>query len=325
MISPGFQKNFWTAMGYFAIIDIFDELIIIQTWSLISYCINIRESKRYQYIFLLSGSLGALISGYLIIDQVPGANQLIFFLMAALFLTASYAIITYIFYGYRYRISISISATKESLKTLLASQKRYKIIRYIVLIVILIGVLNLLFKVLFDVQVNAHYEPNIASNAAAPIEAIKNKGITTYPQGISIDPKTTFIGHYKASISAIQVFIQLLFGYFFARLWLNGKVLYAYPLLLIPNLLFILGIIVFRPAGNQTLVFWGTMCACAVNDLLRRVIFDSSYQLLMFSIPEKLCNAIRMYSIFSNITWSFCTVGVTMHRKKKPKNGFYNF
>ena len=110
------------------------------------------------------------------------------------------------------------------------------------------------------------------------------------------DPKTTFIGRYKASLSVIQILLQLLFIYFFARLWLNGKVLYAYPLLLIPNLLFIIGVYVFRPVGYQTLIFWGTISACAINDLLKRVIFDSSYQLLMFSIPEKLCNAIRMYS-----------------------------
>ena len=155
-VLPGFHKQFLPAMCYFVVIDIFDELIIVQTWSLINYCINIRESKRYQYVFLLSGSMGALISGYLIIEQVPSGNQLIFLLMTASFSAFSYGIIKYIFYSYRYRINISISATKESLKTLLSSQKRYKIIRSIVQIVILIGVFNLLFKVLFDVQINAH-------------------------------------------------------------------------------------------------------------------------------------------------------------------------
>jgi hypothetical protein len=293
---PGFQMNFWSAMGYFAIIDIFDELIIIQTWSLINYCINIRESKQYQYTFLLSGSLGALISGYLIIDLVPSGSQLVFLLMAASFSAFSYAIIRYIFYDYRYRINISISATKESLKTLLSSQKRYKIIRSIVQIVILIGVFNLLFKVLFDVQINAHYEVQVSSLAAAVFEHAPPGTTASAANRKAVDPKTTFIGHYKAIISVIQVFLQLLFGLFFTRLWLNGKVLYAYPLLLIPNLLFIIGLSIFSPADYQTHIFWATICACAINDLLKRVIFDSSYQLLMFSIPEKLCNAIRMYS-----------------------------
>jgi hypothetical protein len=295
-VLPGFHKQFLPAMCYFVVIDIFDELIIVQTWSLINYCINIRESKRYQYVFLLSGSMGALISGYLIIEQVPSGNQLVFLLMTASFSAFSYAIINYIFYGYRYRINISISATKESLKTLLSSQKRYKIIRSIVQVVILIGVFNLLFKVLFDVQINAHYPTQSSYTAAAPIETESRTGDTSAKSHTATDPKTTFIGHYKASISLVQVLLQLLFVYFFARLWLNGKVLYAYPLLLIPNLLFIIGVYFFRPAGYQTLMFWGTICACAINDLLKRVIFDSSYQLLMFSIPEKLCNAIRMYS-----------------------------
>jgi hypothetical protein len=292
-VLPGFHKHFVPAMSYFVVIDIFDELIIVQTWSLINYCINIRESKRYQYIFLLSGSLGALISGYLIIKQVPSGNQLIFLLMTAAFIAFSYGIIRYIFHSYRYRINISISATKESLKTLLSSQKRYKIIRSIVQIVILIGIFNLLFKVLFDVQINAHLPPQ---SSYASIETESSTGDTTQKSRKAADPKTTFIGHYKAIISLVQVLLQLLFVYFFARLWLNGKVLYAYPLLLIPSLLFIIGVYFFSPAGYQTLIFWGTICACAINDLLKRVIFDSSYQLLMFSIPEKLCNAIRIYS-----------------------------
>jgi hypothetical protein len=295
-VLPGFHKQFLPAMCYFVVIDIFDELIIVQTWSLINYCINIRESKRYQYVFLLSGSMGALISGYLIIEQVPSGNQLIFLLMTAAFSAFSYGIIKYIFYSYRYRINISISSTKESLKTLLTSQKRHKIIKSIVQIVILIGVFNLLFKVLFDVQINAHYLPQSSYTATAFIETESPTGDTSGKSHKATDPKTTFIGHYKAGISVVQVFLQLLFLYFFARLWLNGKVLYAYPLLLIPNLIFIIGVYVFRPAGYQTLIFWGTISACAINDLLKRVIFDSSYQLLMFSIPEKLCNAIRMYS-----------------------------
>jgi hypothetical protein len=295
-VFPGFHKKFLPAMCYFVVIDIFDELIIVQTWSLINYCINIRESKRYQYVFLLSGSMGALISGYLIIEQVPSGNQLIFLLMTASFSAFSYGIIKYIFYDYRSRINISVAATRESLKTLLSSQKRYKIIISIVQIVILIGVFNLLFKVLFDVQINANYPTQSSSAAAPPIETASLTGDTSGKSHKATDPKTTFIGRYKASISVVQILLQLLFIYFFARLWLNGKVLYAYPLLLIPNLLFIVGVYVFRPVGYQTLIFWGTISACAINDLLKRVIFDSSYQLLMFSIPEKLCNAIRMYS-----------------------------
>jgi hypothetical protein len=295
-ILPGFHRKFLPAMGYFVVIDIFDELIIVQNWSLINYCINIRESKRYQYIFLLSGSLGALISGYLIIRQVPGDHQLIFLLVTASFSAFSFAIINYIFYGYRDRINIGITATKESLKTLLISQKRYKIISSIVQIVILIGIFNLLFKVLFDVQINAHYANQSSSTAGAQFEPQSLSGDESPKTSKSADPKTTFIGHYKASISVTQVLLQLLFVYFFARLWLNGKVLYAYPLLLIPHLLFIVGVSFLKPVGYSTLIFWGTICACAINDLLKRVIFDSSYQLLMFAIPERLCNAIRMYS-----------------------------
>ena len=320
-VLPGFHTKFLPAMCYFAVIDIFDEIIIVQTWSLINYCINIRESKRYQYIFLLSGSLGAMISGYLIIEQVPSGNQLVFLLMTASFSALSYAIIYYIFYGYRYRINISISATKESLKTLLTSQKRYKIIRSIVQIVIVIGIFNLLFKVLFDVQINAHYAMQSSYTAAKPIEADSLSEDTSGKIRQAVNPKTIFIGHYKASISVIQVFLQLLFVYFFARLWLNGKVLYAYPLLLIPNLLFIIGVSIFRPAGYQTLIFWGTIFACAINDLLKRVIFDSSYQLLMFSIPEKLCNAIRMYSkLFFKPVFiiSICTVFLIIPKIHNP-------
>jgi hypothetical protein len=320
-IWPGFHMKFWPAMIYFAVIDIFDELIIIQTWSLINYCINIRESKRYQYIFLLSGSLGALISGYLIIDHVPGGSQLIFLLMAASFSAFSYAIIKFIFYGYGYRINISISATKESLKTLLSSQKRYKIIRSIVQIVILIGIFNLLFKVLFDVQINVHYAMQTSSAATAAIGDESLGGNSSVKHRSAVDPKTSFIGRYKASISVIQVFLQLLFGLFFTRLWLNGKVLYAYPLLLIPNLLFIIGLSIFRPAAYPALIFWGTICACVINDLLKRVIFDSSYQLLMFSIPEKLCNAIRTYSkLFFKPVFiiSICTVFLIIPKIDSP-------
>ena len=218
LVLPDFHKKFLPAVCYFVVIDIFDELILVQTWSLINYCINIRESKRYQYVFLLSGSLGALISGYFIVEQVPSGNQLSFLLITAVFSAFSYGIINYIFYGYRHRININISATKESLKTLLSSQRRYKIIRSIVQIVILIGMFNLFFKVLFDVQINAHYPVQHSYNSSAPIEAespIENSSVKGRQ---TADPKTTFIGHYKASIAVVQVLLQLLFIYFFAKL-----------------------------------------------------------------------------------------------------------
>ncbi len=293
---PGFHKNFLPAACYFVIVDIFDELIIVQTWSLINYGINIRESKKFQFVFLLSGSTGALVSGYLIVGRFSGGDQLILLLMTAMFSAFSYGIITYIFYGHRYRINVTFSATQESLKTLLSSQKKYKIIRSIVLIVILIGIFNLFFKVLYDVQINAYFPAPRTDTEAALGEGPSLSGDISEKNRQAADPKTKFIGRYKGSISIVQVILQILFVYFFARLWLNGKVLYAYPLLLIPNLLFITGIYVFKPSGYQPLLFWGTISACAINDLLKRVIFDSSYQLLMFSIPEQLCNAIRLYS-----------------------------
>lgn len=295
-VLPGFHQQFLPAMSYFAIIDIFDELIIVQTGSLINYCINIRESKRYQYIFLLSGSLGALIAGYLVIERVPRGNELFFLLMAAALSACSYAIISFIFYNYRDRINISMSVAKERLRPLLLSRKKFRIIRSILLVVILIGVFNLIFKVLFDVQVNAYYANRGPSTAADFADADPVLSEPTVGSDTTADPKTRFIGQYKASISVVQVFLQLVFGYFFARLWLNGKILFAYPLLLIPNLLFILGVSIFRPMAHPSLIFWGTITVCAANDLLRRVIFDSSYQVLMFAIPEKLSNAIRMYS-----------------------------
>ena len=294
-IFPGLHNKFIPSMLYFVVIDIFDELILVQTWSLINYCINIRESKRYQFVFLLSGSIGALIAGYVVVEQVPSGNQQIFLLIAASLSAFSYAVIKYIFYGYRSRINISVAATRESLKTLLSSQKKYKIIRSIVWIVILIGIFNLLFKVVFDVQINAHFQTKQAS-VQQSVDTENFDGDLSSKILAGTDPKTVFIGRYKASISIVQILTQLLFVYFFAALWLNGRVLYAYPLLLIPNLLFIIGVYVLRPAGYQAYIFWGTIFACAINDLLKRVIFDSSYQLLMFSIPEKLCNAIRMYS-----------------------------
>jgi hypothetical protein len=51
-----------------------------------------------------------------------------------------------------------------------------------------------------------------------------------------------------------------------------------------------------RGAGYESLLFWGTIVACGVNELIRRIIFDAAYQVLMFSVPERLCNALRLYS-----------------------------
>ena len=110
------------------------------------------------------------------------------------------------------------------------------------------------------------------------------------------DPKTEFIGDYKAIISISQVILQLCFIYFFTRLWFNGRILFAYPLLLVPNLLFVLGVFFFRGTGFESLLFWGTILACGVNELVRRIIFDAAFQVLMFSVPERLCNALRLYS-----------------------------
>ena len=237
-VLPGFHKQFLPAMGYFVVIDIFDELIIVQTWSLINYCINIRESKRYQYVFLLSGSMGALLSGYLIIEQVPGGNQLIFLLMTVSFSAFSYGIIRYIFYSYR--INISISAKKESLKTLLTSQKRHKIIKSIVLIVILIGVFNLFFKVLFDVQINAHYFPQSSYTATTLIETEGPTGHTSEKRHKATDPKTTFIGHYKAGISVVFVISVCAFFIIIPKL---DNPMVVYTLLIIVSLVAMLPII----------------------------------------------------------------------------------
>ena len=106
------------------------------------------------------------------------------------------------------------------------------------LIVILIGIFNLLFKVLFDVQINAYYPAQRSVTAAAPSATASLSADPSVKNRREADPKTRFIGRYKASISIVQVLFQILFVYFFARLWLNGKVLYAYPLLLIPFLVY---------------------------------------------------------------------------------------
>ena len=282
---PGFQQRFFPAAAYFVVYDILDDLIIVQTWTLINYSIDIRESKRIQNLFLLSGGVAAFISGQFIVRLIPQDNQTFFLILVIVFSGISYLIVSYIFSFHRSRILATMSAERVRLKTLFTSQRKYRVIKSIIYITILIGVFTLFFKVLFDIQVNTRY----------PI----------YPAGITVsdsqsaempDPKTEFIGQYKAFVSLLQVVLQLVFIYFFARLWLNGRILFSYPLLLIPSLVFIIWVYFTSRPGYEGLLFWGTVFACGINELIRRVIFDSAYQLLMFSIPEGLCNALRMYA-----------------------------
>ncbi|MCP4664885.1 MAG: cyclic nucleotide-binding domain-containing protein [Deltaproteobacteria bacterium] len=207
------------------------------------------------------------------------------------------------------------------LKNLFRSQKKYKIIKSIVLITVLIGIFNLFFKVLFDTQVNVRYpvHPAIMTGEARVSEDLRAEISSLL--GTRPDPKTEFIGKYKAFVSLFQVALQLLFIYFFAKLWLNGRILFSYPLLLIPNLIFLLWVYYTRMAGYQNLLFWGTVFACGVNELIRRVVFDSAYQLLMFSIPERLCNALRMYSrlfIKPVVIICICLVFVTLPVQRSP-------
>ncbi len=282
---PGFQQRFFPAAAYFVVYDILDDLIIVQTWTLINYSIDIRESKKIQNLFLLSGGVAAFISGQFIVGLVPQGNQAFFLVLVIVFSGISYLIVSHIFSFHRSRILATISAEKVRLKTLFTSQQEYRVIKSIIYITILIGVFTLFFKVLFDVQVNTRY----------PIHPVSVTAVD--PQSAEMpDPKTEFIGQYKAFVSLFQVALQLVFIYFFARLWLNGRILFSYPLLLIPSLAFILWVYFTRRPGYEDLLFWGTVVACGVNELIRRVIFDSAYQLLMFSIPERLCNALRMYA-----------------------------
>jgi len=282
---PGFQQRFFPAAAYFVVYDILDDLIIVQTWTLINYSIDIRESKKIQNLFLLSGGVAAFISGQFIVGLVPQDNQAFFLILVIIYSGISYLIVSHIFSFHRSQIFATISAEKVRLKTLFTSQREYRVIKSIIYITILIGVFTLFFKVLFDIQVNTRY----------PIHPVSVTAVD--PQSTEMpDPKTEFIGQYKAFVSLFQVAFQLLFIYFFARLWLNGRILFSYPLLLIPSLVFILWVYFTRRPGYENLLFWGTVVACGVNELIRRVIFDSAYQLLMFSIPERLCNALRMYA-----------------------------
>jgi len=281
---PGFEQRFLPAAFYFVIYDILDDLILVQTWTLINYAIDIRQSKKIQNLFLFSGGIAAFISGRGIIRLIPEGNQMIFLLLVLLFSGVSYLIVTYIFSIHRDRIFASVSAENVKFKALFDSQKTYSVIRSIIYLTVLVGIFNLFFKVLFDTQVNAQY-PIAAIQNAAPFDPL------TMP-----DPKTEFIGGYKAFISMFQVFLQLLFIYFFSRLWFNGRILLSYPVILIPILTFILGVHLANRPELQGLLFWGTIVACGINELIRRIVFDAAYQLLMFSVPERLCNAIRLYA-----------------------------
>ena len=285
LLFPGFQQRFFPAAAYFVIYDILDDLIIVQTWTLINYSIDIRESKRIQNLFLFSGGVAAFISGQFIVRLVPQDNQTVFLILVIISSGISYLIVSHIFSFHRSRILATISSEKVRLKTLFASQRKYRVIKSIIYITILIGVFTLFFKVLFDIQVNTRY----------PIRPVSVT--VSDPQSAEMpDPKTEFIGQYKAFVSLFQVVLQLVFIYFFTRLWMNGRILFAYPLLLIPSLVFIIWVYFTRKPGYEDLLFWGTVFACGINELIRRVIFDSAYQLLMFSIPERLCNALRMYA-----------------------------
>ncbi|MCF8143121.1 MAG: cyclic nucleotide-binding domain-containing protein [Deltaproteobacteria bacterium] len=284
VLFPGFEQRFLPAAFYFIIYDILDDLILVQTWTLINYAIDIRQSKKIQNLFLFSGGVAAVISGRGIIRLVPENNETFFLLLVLLFSGISYLIVTYIFFRHRDRIFTTFSTEKMRFKTLFTSQKKYGIIRSIIYLTVLVGIFNLFFKVLFDTQVNVRY-PVAATVATASFDPL------TMP-----DPKTEFIGQYKAFISIFQVALQLVFIYFFSRLWLNGRILLSYPLILIPILGFILGVYLARRPGFEGILFWGTIVACGANELMRRIIFDAAYQLLLFSIPEKLCNALRMYA-----------------------------
>jgi hypothetical protein len=284
LIWPGFQHAFFPASLYFVVYDILDDFIIVQTWTLINYCIDIRESRKIQNLFLFSGGIAAFLSGRYIVPQISADYPLGFLLLAMIISSVSYLIVTYIFSFHRSRILSTLSNERVGFGSLFASQKRYRVIRSIIYLTILIGVFNLFFKVLFDTQVNARFP------AAPEMETRVDHGSD------SPDPKTEFIGDYKAFISSFQVLFQLAFIYFFTRLWFNGRILFAYPLLLIPNLLFVLWAYFVRGPGYESHLFWGTIVACGVNELIRRIVFDAAYQVLMFSVPERLCNALRLYS-----------------------------
>ncbi len=281
---PGFQQKFFPASLYFVIYDILDDFIIVQTWTLINYCIDIRESRKIQSLFLFSGGIAAFLSGRCIVPLIPAEHPLGFLILTMIISSISYLIVSYIFSLHRTRILRSATSERVGFGALFTSQKKYRVMRSIIYLTILIGVFNLFFKVLFDTQLNERFP------VASTVETIVQEG----PDGP--DPKTEFIGDYKAFVSSFQVIFQLIFIYFFTRLWLNGRILFAYPFLLIPNLVFVLWAYFMRGPAYESFLFWGTIVACGVNELIRRIIFDAAYQVLMFSVPERLSNALRLYS-----------------------------
>ena len=284
LVSPGFQQKFFPASLYFVVYDILDDFIIVQTWTLINYCIDIRESRKIQNLFLLSGGIAAFLSGRCVVPLIPADYPLGFLILTMVISSISYLIVCYIFSIHRSHILGSATSERVGFGSLFASQKKYRIMRSIIYLTILIGIFNLFFKVLFDTQVNARFP------VAPAMETV------TFDGSDAPDPKTEFIGDYKAFISFFQVLFQLAFIYFFTRLWFNGRILFAYPLLLIPNLLFVLWAYFMQGSGFESALFWGTVVVCGVNELIRRIIFDAAYQVLMFSVPERLCNALRLYS-----------------------------
>ena len=211
---PDFYQRFFPAAVYFVVYDIFDELIILQTWTLINYCINIRESKKIQNLFLCAGGVAAFIAGRFIIGLVPQDLQLTFLLMVIVLSGMSYLIVRHVFLIHRGRILTALTAEKVGMKSLLESQKKYRIIKSIIYLTILIGIFNLFFKVLFDMQVNQRFPFHSGEPESAFTQTVES---AVHPHENVPDPKTEFIGQYKAYIYMAQVMLQLMFLYFFAR------------------------------------------------------------------------------------------------------------
>jgi len=284
LVFPGFQQKFFPAALYFVVYDILDDFIIVQTWTLINYCIDIRESRKIQNLFLFSGGIAAFFSGRCVVPLIPADYPLGFLILTMIISSISYLIVSYIFSIHRSHILSGATSERVGFGSLFTSQKKYRVMRSIIYLTILVGIFNLFFKVLFDTEVNARFPAAPAMETA------------TFDGSDAPDPKTEFIGDYKAFISFFQVLFQLAFIYFFTRLWFNGRILFAFPLLLIPNLLFVLCAYFMRGSGYESHLFWGTIVVCGVNELIRRIVFDAAYQVLMFSVPERLCNALRLYS-----------------------------
>jgi hypothetical protein len=75
-VFPGFQQKFFPASLYFVVYDILDDFIIVQTWTLINYCIDIRESRKIQNLFLFSGGIAAFLSGRYVVPLIPADHPL---------------------------------------------------------------------------------------------------------------------------------------------------------------------------------------------------------------------------------------------------------